>query len=251
MTLLEAHGNLLEARGVTKTYGTLTALSNADLAVRQGEFHGLIGPNGSGKSTLLKCIAGAEIATQGSITLGGRDITYATVPERARAGLSLKFQITAVLPELSVYDNVLLALQAQESMLRLMLSRSRQALDEHVMHLLSRFQLDARRDDLAGVLSHGQQQWLEVAMALACAPKLLLLDEPTAGMSPQERRTTGELLTPIKQSCSLLIVEHDLDFIKDICDSLTVLDQGQVVASGPTQQVQNSDRVREAYLSHA
>jgi branched-chain amino acid transport system ATP-binding protein/urea transport system ATP-binding protein len=243
--------NLLEARGVTKTYGTLTALSNVDLLVREREFHGLIGPNGSGKSTLLKCIAGAEVATRGSIALGQRDITYATVPERSRAGLSLKFQITAVLAELSVYDNVLLALQAQESMPRLMLSRSRRALHERVMHLLSRFQLESRRDELAGVLSHGQQQWLEIATALAREPKLLLLDEPTAGMSPQERRATGELLLPIKDNCSLLIVEHDLDFIKDICDSLTVLDQGQVVASGPTRQVQNSERVREVYLSHA
>ncbi len=243
--------NLLEARGVTKIFGTLTALSNADLLVRQGEFHGLIGPNGSGKSTLLKCIAGAEVATRGTITLAGRDITYATAPERSRAGLSLKFQITAVLAQLSVYDNVLLALQAQESMPRLMLSRSRHALNERVMHLLSRFQLEPRRDDLAGVLSHGQQQWLEIAMALAREPKLLLLDEPTAGMSPQERRATGELFMPIKDSCSLLIVEHDLDFIKDICDSLTVLDQGQVVASGPTKQVQNSERVLGVYLSHA
>jgi branched-chain amino acid transport system ATP-binding protein len=243
--------NLLEARGVTKTFGTLAALSGADLVVRRGEFHGLIGPNGSGKSTLLKCIAGAEIPTHGTVILGGRDITHATASERARCGLSLKFQITAVLAELSVYDNVLLALQAQESMLGLMLSRSRHALHERVMDLLSRFQLDARRDELAGVLSHGQQQWLEIAMALARDPKVLLLDEPTAGMSPQERRATGELFMPMKDSCSLLIVEHDLDFIKDICDSLTVLDQGQVVASGPTQQVQNSDRVREAYLSHA
>jgi branched-chain amino acid transport system ATP-binding protein/urea transport system ATP-binding protein len=191
------------------------------------------------------------VATRGSIALGQRDITYATVPERSRAGLSLKFQITAVLAELSVYDNVLLALQAQESMPRLMLSRSRRALHERVMHLLSRFQLESRRDELAGVLSHGQQQWLEIATALAREPKLLLLDEPTAGMSPQERRATGELLLPIKDNCSLLIVEHDLDFIKDICDSLTVLDQGQVVASGPTRQVQNSERVREVYLSHA
>jgi branched-chain amino acid transport system ATP-binding protein/urea transport system ATP-binding protein len=243
--------NLLEARGVTKTFGTLTALRNAELVVQRGEFHGLIGPNGSGKSTLLKCIAGAEIATHGTITLAGQDITYATAPERSRAGLSLKFQITAVLAELSVYDNVLLALQAQESMLGLMLSRSRHALHERVMHLLSRFRLDSRRDELAGVLSHGQQQWLEIAMALAREPKLLLLDEPTAGLSPQERRTTGELLMPIKDNCSLLIVEHDLAFIKDICDSLTVLDQGEVVASGPTREVQNSERVREVYLSHA
>jgi branched-chain amino acid transport system ATP-binding protein len=243
--------NLLEARAVTKTFGTLTALSNADLLVKQGEFHGLIGPNGSGKSTLLKCIAGAEVATQGTILLGGRDITYATVPERARAGLSLKFQITAVLAQLSVYDNVLLALQAQESMLGLMLSRSRSALHGRIMYLLSRFRLEPRRDELAGVLSHGEQQWLEISMALASQPKVLLLDEPTAGMSPQERRATGELLVPIKESCSLLIVEHDIDFIKDICDSLTVLDQGQVVESGPTIQVQNSKRVREAYLNHA
>jgi branched-chain amino acid transport system ATP-binding protein/urea transport system ATP-binding protein len=243
--------NLLEARGVTKIYGTLTALEQADLSVAPGEFHGLIGPNGSGKSTLLKCIAGAELPTHGSITLAGRDITRATAPARARAGLSLKFQITAVLPALSVYDNVLLALQAQQPMFGLMLSSSRRALHERVMQLLQRFKLEARRDELAGVLSHGQQQWLEIAMALAGEPKLLLLDEPTAGMSPQERRATGELLAPIKSTCSLLIVEHDLDFIKDICDSLTVLDQGGVVASGPTAQVQSSERVREAYFVHA
>jgi branched-chain amino acid transport system ATP-binding protein/urea transport system ATP-binding protein len=243
--------NLLEARGVSKTFGALTALESVDLTVRDHEFHGLIGPNGSGKSTLLKCIAGAEIPASGNVALSGRDITRATPPERSRAGLSLKFQITAVLPQLSVYDNVLLSLQAGESMARLMLSRSRRPLHEKVMQTLARFRLDARRDELAGVLSHGQQQWLEIAMALARGPKLLLLDEPTAGMSPQERRATGELLAPIKDTCSLLIVEHDLDFIKDICDSLTVLDQGQVVASGPTAQVQTSERVKEAYLAHA
>jgi len=243
--------HLLEARQVSKVYGTLTALDKADLVVRHQEFHGLIGPNGSGKTTLLKCIAGAEFPTSGAVLLAGDDITEAMPPERSRAGLSLKFQITSVLPQLSVYDNVLLALQAQDSILSLMLSRSRRALHEKAMHLLARFRLDDRRDELAAVLSHGQQQWLEIAMALAREPKVLLLDEPTAGMSPQERRATGELLAPIKQTCSLLIVEHDLDFIKDICDSLTVLDQGQVVASGPIHEVQNSSRVKEAYLSHA
>jgi len=243
--------SLLEVRGLTKVYGALTALDKADLTVGEHEFHGLIGPNGSGKSTLLKCVAGAEIATAGTVMLSGRDITRTPPPERTRAGLSLKFQITAVLPQLSVYDNVLLAVQAQASMASLLFSRSRRALDERVMEMLSQFHLEPRRDELAGVLSHGQQQWLEIAMALAREPKLLLLDEPTAGMSHQERRATGELLQPIKQRCSLLIVEHDLDFIKDICDGLTVLDQGQVVASGPTLEVQNSDRVKEAYLADA
>ena len=242
---------LLEAHSITKVYGALTALNGVDLTVRENEFHGLIGPNGSGKSTLLKCIAGAELPNAGTIGFLGADIGRAAPAERSRAGLSLKFQIASVLPELSVYDNILLALQAQDSLVRLLFSGSRRALDKQVTRTLARFRLASRINDLAGVLSHGEQQWLEIAMALAGNPKLLLLDEPTAGMSAQERRATGELLAPIKQICSLLIVEHDLDFIKDICDSLTVLDQGQVVASGPTDEVQNSEKVREAYLSHA
>jgi branched-chain amino acid transport system ATP-binding protein len=243
--------SLFEARGVTKIYGALTALNGVDLSVRDNEFHGLIGPNGSGKSTLLKCIAGAEIANAGTIRFLGIDIGRATPAERARAGLSLKFQIASVLPNLSVYDNILLALQAQNKLATLLFSGSRRALDKPVTKTLAQFRLEHRKNDLAGVLSHGEQQWLEIAMALAGNPKLLLLDEPTAGMSAQERSATGELLAPIKQICSLLIVEHDLDFIKDICDTLTVLDQGQVVASGPIAEVQSSAKVREAYLNHA
>jgi ABC-type branched-subunit amino acid transport system ATPase component len=239
---------LLDVQGVGKTFGALRALDKVDLSVDGNSFHGLIGPNGSGKSTLLKAIAGAHFASHGTISFAGRDITTAPPYERARAGMSLKFQITAVLPELSVYDNVLLALQSSERLWPLVRSGTRRALHGEVMGALDRFRLAARAEDLAGELSHGQQQWLEIAMALALQPKLLLLDEPTAGMSPQERRATGELLMPIKQTCSLLIVEHDLDFIKDICDTLTVLDNGQVVASGPTRQVQENDRVRAAYL---
>jgi ABC-type branched-subunit amino acid transport system ATPase component len=239
---------LLEVRGVGKTFGALRALNGVDLTVDEQTFHGLIGPNGSGKSTLLKAIAGAHFASSGTILFVGRDVTTAPPYERARAGLSLKFQITAILPQLSVYDNVLLALQAGQSMWSLARSGSRRGLHPTVMHSLERFRLSARMDDLAGELSHGQQQWLEIAMALARDPRLLLLDEPTAGMSPQERRATGELLAPIKPTCSLLIVEHDLDFIKDICDTLTVLDDGQVIASGATRRVQEDERVRKAYL---
>ena len=191
---MDSEADLLEVRGVRKVYVNLTALGGVDLSVARNSFHGLIGPNGSGKTTLLKCIAGAEMASDGSITFQNRNITDATPAERSRAGMSLKFQITSVLPNLSVYDNVLLALQAQDAMLALLFSRSRARLDERVMQMLSQFRLDARADDLAAELSHGQQQWLEIAMALAREPKLLLLDEPTAGMSPQERRATGDLL---------------------------------------------------------
>jgi ABC-type branched-subunit amino acid transport system ATPase component len=240
---------LLEVNALTKVFGQLRALDGVDLAVRAGTFHGLIGPNGSGKSTLLNAIAGAQMPTSGSIRFDGRDITAALPFERARAGLSLKFQITSVLPELSVYDNVLLALQSKEGLGSLLRSRTRRTLDGEVMAALERFRLAARADDLAGALSHGQQQWLEIAMALAPRPKLLLLDEPTGGMSPEERRVTGELLRPIKSECTLVIVEHDIDFIKNICDHLTVLDQGRVLDAGSVAEIEHSVRVQEVYTS--
>ena len=240
---------LLEVRGVTKRFGTLQALGGVDVTVRAGTFHGLIGPNGSGKSTLLKAIAGAHLPTSGTVSFGGTDITNATPYERSRLGMSLKFQITAVLNELSVYDNVLLALQAKEGVWSLIRSRTRTALREETMHALERFRLADRADELAGQLSHGEQQWLEIAMALAPKPQLLLLDEPTGGMSPEERRVTGELLMPIKKECALVIVEHDLDFIRDICDVLTVLDQGKVLDTGTVDQIQHSEKVQQVYTT--
>src|SRR5262249_7791686 len=240
---------LLEVTALTKRFSQLRALDGVDLTVRAGTFHGLIGPNGSGKSTLLKAIAGAHAPTSGTIRFNGMDITPAPPFERPRAGLSLKFQITSVLPELSVYDNVLLALQSREGLSSLLSSRTRRILDGDVMTALDRFRLADRADDLAGELSHGQQQWLEIALALACRPKLLLLDEPTGGMSPEERRVTGELLRPIRSECTLVIVEHDIDFIKNLCDWLTVLDQGRVLDEGSVEQIEHSTKVQEVYTS--
>jgi branched-chain amino acid transport system ATP-binding protein len=232
-------------------FGKLTALDDAALTVADNEFHGLIGPNGSGKSTLMKCIAGAESPTQGRVRFVDEDITALSPTERARAGMSLKFQITSVLPTLTLYDNVLLALQAQSSLFDLVFSRTRGVLHEQVMMMLNQFRLADRAHYAAATLSHGQQQWLEIAMALAGKPRLLLLDEPTAGMSLEERRVTGELLRPMKQHCSLVIVEHDLDFIRDICDRLTVLDQGRVLESGTVAEIQASKSVQEIYLHRA
>ncbi len=240
---------LLEVSGVTKVYGPLRALDGVDLQVEAKTFHGLIGPNGSGKSTLLKSIAGAHFPTAGTIRFDGADITQVPPYQRCRNGLSLKFQITAVLSELSVYDNVLLALQSTESNWALLRSHSRRRLDGDVMQALDRFGLAGRADDLAGELSHGEQQWLEIAMALAPRPKLLLLDEPTGGMSPEERRITGELLAPIKAECALVIVEHNLDFIRNICDRLTVLDQGRVLGNGTVDDIARDARVQEIYTS--
>jgi len=240
---------LLEVKSVCKTYGQLKALDKVNLNIEGQQFHGLIGPNGSGKSTLLKCIAGAEYPEEGLLEFGGKDIKKTPPADRARNGMSLKFQITSVFNQLSVYDNILLSLQATQPLLRLAGSRSRESLDAKVMETLAEFRIEARADDLAGELSHGEQQWLEIAMALAPGPRLLLLDEPTAGMSPEERRLTGDLLRPIKERCSMLIVEHDLDFIKDLSDVITVLDQGQVLDNGTPEQIETSERVKEVYVT--
>ena len=240
---------LLEVKGARKSYGKLNALDSADLVVESQQFHGLIGPNGSGKTTLLKCIAGAEYPEEGTLTFLDEEISTMPPAVRARRGMSLKFQITSVFNQLSVYDNILLSLQATQPLLRLAGSQSRERLDSKVMETLAEFRIEARANDLAGELSHGEQQWLEIAMALAPGPRLLLLDEPTAGMSPEERRVTGDLLRPIKERCSMLIVEHDLDFIKDLSDVITVLDQGRVLDNGTPKQIESSERVKEVYVT--
>jgi branched-chain amino acid transport system ATP-binding protein/urea transport system ATP-binding protein len=240
---------LLEVAGITRRFGALVALTGVGLIVEAGQIHGLIGPNGSGKSTLMKCIAGALVPDAGTVRFAGRDITRDPPAERARAGLSMKFQITSVLPALSVYDNVLLAQQGRDSLRALLRSATRRARHDAVVAALEQFRLLGRADEMAGTLSHGEQQWLEIAMALASNPTLLLLDEPTGGMSLEERRLTGELLVPIKSRCAILLVEHDLDFIRDVSDVLTVLDQGSVLDSGSVEAIQASRKVQEVYLT--
>ena len=230
---------LLCANDVHKRFGELPALEHVDLMVEPRQFHGLIGPNGSGKSTLLKCIAGAEIADKGSIVFQDQDITGASAAWRARRRMSLKFQITSVFNQLSVYDNILLSLQADGSMWGLIRSRSRRDLHPRVMKILDQFNLTARTDDLAGELSHGEQQWLEIAIALARDPKLLLLDEPTAGMTEQETQKTSEIFNRLKGERSLVVVEHDMAFVREIADVITLMHLGQTLAEGPMEEVEN------------
>ncbi len=171
---------LLEARGVAKIFGPLRALDAVDVSVEANSFHGLIGPNGSGKSTFLKALAGDHYPDEGSIVFDGTDVTRATPAERSRLGMSLKFQITALLPELSVYDNVLLAVQSQDRVWALLRSQSRARLHDEVVPLLERFRLADKRRRLSGELSHGEQQWLEIAMALATSPAFSCSTSPRA-----------------------------------------------------------------------
>jgi branched-chain amino acid transport system ATP-binding protein len=240
---------ILAATDVQKRYGPVTALADAGIEVQPGEIHGLIGPNGSGKSTLMHVIAGRTLPDSGTVVLDGADITGDRPSARARKGLSIKFQLARVYRDQTVEQNLLLALQVSTSLAGLVLSRSRARLQPEVDRALTDFGLRAVRARPAGELSHGEQQWLEIAMAMATEPKVLLLDEPTGGMSPEERRVTGELLEPIKAHCALIIVEHDLHFIRDICDRLTVLDQGKVLDQGDVESIQRSEKVQQVYTT--
>ena len=241
--------NLLKINRISKKFGVLQALNEVNISIEKNTFHGLIGPNGSGKSTLLKTIAGAHYADSGEIIFKNSNITNNSPELRSQKGLNLKFQITAILPQLTVYDNLLLALQTNHSIWELISSKSKYLYYEKIIEVLENFKLIKKVDTLAGELSHGLQQWLEIAMVVVKKPELLLLDEPTAGMSPQERQVTGELLVPLKSYCSLIIVEHDLDFIKNICDYITVLDQGKVLETGSIEKIRTSKKVQKVYTT--
>ena len=240
---------VLEARQIRKTFGTLVALEDASVSVGRGEIVGLIGPNGSGKSTLLHVISGRTPTTSGTVLLGGRDVTRVKPAERIRAGLSIKFQLARVYLDQTVADNLLLAVQSRAPLLSLMLSRTRAREATTIDGLLEDFHLTGARDLLAGELSHGEQQWLEIAMAMAVQPTVLLLDEPTAGMSREERMATGERIRAARERCGVLIVEHDLDFIRGLCDRINVLHQGQMIADGTPAQIETDPRVQEVFLT--
>ena len=241
--------SILTATEIQKRFGLVTALEDVSLEVAGHEIHGLIGPNGSGKSTLLHVIAGKTLPDSGVVRLGGRDITKDPPSKRARQGLSIKFQLARVYREQTVSENLLLALQAREGLASLMLSRSRRRLRPRLDTLLESVGLTDARDRPAGELSHGQQQWLEIAMAMATDPKVMLLDEPTAGMSRQERAHTGEIIRAASERCAVVIVEHDLDFIRELCDRIAVLHQGRSVATGTPAEIERNPSVAEVYLT--
>jgi branched-chain amino acid transport system ATP-binding protein len=245
----DATAPAIEAIDVEVTFGALRALTGVSLHVRPGTVHGLIGPNGSGKSTLLHVLAGKQRPDHGSVAMNGVDVTAATPAQRSRRGLSIKFQLARVYPDLTVADNMLIALQAHQSLGKLLLSRTRSQLVEQTATRLDEVSLTGRGRELARSLSHGEQQWLEIAMARALDPSVLLLDEPTAGMSPQERRRTGAIIAAAGQHSGVLIVDHDIDFVKSLCTEITVLAQGAVVANGTPAAIEADPLVQEVFLT--
>ena len=240
---------LLEVNSVTKKFGALTAVDKASIFINQNEIVGLIGPNGSGKSTLLHTVCGRTIATEGQILLQGLDITKQDPQDRAIAGMAIKFQLARIYLEKTVRENLLISLQAKETIWSQLRNKSLAKFEEKITSLADEFQLTEYLDEFAKSLSHGQQQWLEIAMAMASDPILLLLDEPTAGMSPKERADTAILIKKASKKCGVLIVEHDLDFIKEICDRISVLHQGNIIATGTSAEIEKDPKVKEVYLT--
>jgi branched-chain amino acid transport system ATP-binding protein len=232
-------GGQLQVRGVVQRFGALTALDGVDLTVQEGERHGLIGPNGSGKSTLLGVLAGALRPSAGVVQLSGTDISRWPVARRVRAGVTLKFQMPRVFNDLSVEQNLRVASRFQHSG-----TNHVDGADDLAM-MLEVSGLVAVQSTKASSLSHGYRQWLELAMALCTRPRILLLDEPTAGMSPSERARTARLIKSTK--CTVVIVDHDIPFIADLCSSLTLLHSGKVYASGETHEVLNQPIVSQLF----
>ena len=241
---------LLQVEGLTKRFGGVVASDGIALDIPRGEFHAIIGPNGAGKTTLIGLLAG-EIAPQsGRISFDQSDITALPVYSRSLLGIARSFQITSLFGGFSALDNVALAVQAHAGHSFRFWERARHddALRTPALKALASVGLDARAHIQIDRLSHGEQRQLEIAMALATKPRLLLLDEPMAGMGPEESARMVEMLRKLKGTVTILLIEHDMETVFALADRVTVLVYGRVIASGDPAAVRNDPTVREAYL---
>jgi branched-chain amino acid transport system ATP-binding protein len=241
---------MLEVRGLTKQFGALRASDGIDFDVAEGETHAVIGPNGAGKTTFISQLAGNLRPDSGTVRFAGADITGLPAPRRARLGLARSFQITSVYPEFSALHNVALAIQAHSghSFRFWRDARTDPALIEPARKVLNEVGLSSRVSVLAGNLAHGEQRQLEVAIALATAPRLLLLDEPMAGMGIEESRRMIALLASLKRRHTIILVEHDMDAVFRLADRISVLVYGRVIATDTPEKIRASEEVRRAYL---
>jgi len=240
----------LSLSNVSKAFEGLRALDGVSLAVAAGERRAIIGPNGAGKTTLFGLISGETRAAEGRITLFGRDVTRLPPHRRAALGLARTYQITNLFPRLTALENCLLAVQALTSA-KLHLHRALSSYTDHLTRarsVLEAVGLEGKEDEVVRNLSHGEQRQLEIALALAGAPKLLLLDEPTAGLSPAESHMMTALLKKLDPAITLLVIEHDMDVAFELTNRITVLHYGKVIADGLSHEVKVNPLVRETYL---
>ena len=241
---------LLAIRGLAKRFGGLRATDGVDLAVAEGETHAIIGPNGAGKTTLIGQLAGDLRPDAGTMRFGGRDVTALDAPARSRLGLARSFQITSIFRDLTVLDNVALAVQAHagHSFRFWRPARADDELRAPARAVLASVGLDPRADVLAANLAHGEQRQLEIAMALATRPRLLLLDEPVAGMGLEESQRMVRFLGALKGRLTIVLVEHDMDVVFMLADRVSVMVYGRIIATGTPEEVRANAAVRKAYL---
>jgi len=241
---------ILKVQGLNKHFGGVVATENLDFEVEQGEIHAVIGPNGAGKTTFVAQLAGMIKSDSGSIIFNGGEITGLSTHARSQRGLARSFQITSIFKEFTVVENVAMSIQAHDGHSFRFWRRANTdpSLIEPARKILERVGLGARADILASNLAHGEQRQLEIAMALATGPKLLLLDEPTAGMGPEDSQNMATFLRDIKGEYSMLLIEHDMDTVFALADRITVLVYGRAIATGTPAEIRGNDEVRAAYL---
>lgn len=231
---------LLEIQNVSKSFGGLKAVKDVNIGITRGEIHCLIGPNGAGKSTIFRLIMGYHRPDQGKIIFKGSDITAKAPFQRARLGLSIKFQTPSLYQDLTVRQNMHLPMQQ---------NYNKKDIDAEIDKQLALLNLYDISESLVKNISHGQRQWLEIGMALAVKPSLLLLDEPTAGMSPDETQRTAQIVLQLnKNGMTVLAIEHDMEFVRTLNPKITVLHLGQFFAEGTLEEIENNEEVRLIYL---
>lgn len=243
---------LLETQDLQKSFGGVTATDHVSLEVVEGECHAVIGPNGAGKTTLIAQLSGMLAPDSGAVLFNGKDITRLPAQARSHLGLARSFQITSVFMGLTVLDNVALAVQAHQghSFRFWQPARKDQALRAPAMEMLEKVSLQGRANDLASEMSHGERRQLEIAMALATGPHLMLLDEPMAGMGPEESARMVETLKSL-DGITMLLVEHDMDAVFALADRISVMVYGRLIATGSPEEVRANEEVRQAYLGEA
>jgi urea transport system ATP-binding protein len=246
---MEQHGSIIYLEDVTVTFDGFQALKGVDFYVEHGEIRALIGPNGAGKTTLLDVICGKVRPDTGRVIFGQKTLLTTMEEHDINAlGIGRKFQTPAVFRNLTLFDNLLLALRHPRSVWATLAGALRPHQADKIRSTLQRLGLESKAYHLAGALSHGEMQWLEIGMVMVQEPALFLLDEPVAGMTRDERDKTGQLLQWIARDHAVLVVEHDMEFVRQTAHRVTVLHEGRVLCEGSVEHVQNDPRVVEVYL---
>lgn len=240
----------LSIEDLTVSFDGFKAVDGLNFYLDKNELHVVIGPNGAGKTTVLDLICGKTKATSGSIKFMNKELTKLAEHEIVRAGVGRKFQTPSIYENLTVYENLEISFPRGRGVFGSLIFQRDEEVDSKVRHIAAEIMLEDFIDTEAALLSHGQKQWLEIGMLLIQDPQLLLLDEPVAGMSVKEREQTAELLNKISSGRSVLVIEHDMEFVARIAHKVTVLHQGKILAAGPMEDVQKDPNVVEVYLGH-